>query len=448
MIQSINILFTVTMIDPQHVQKYVPYSIVILSGLVVLCIAKSYFTVVIRKGVAMNNVVLYKGANLLDGTGRGTMKNTAMLVDGDRIVEIGSAEYIKTGENVAVVDLTGKTIMPGMINSHAHIIMEPVGDPFVRLASNSPTRTALVGAINMKKMLKAGFTYIRDPGARNFADVDLRKSVQDGLIEGPGLGLCGHILTMTGGQAWAIGKECDGPDEVRKAAREQLKHGCDFIKLMATGGVLSPGNSPSSCQQTYEEMRAGVEVAHDAGKKAAAHAHAAQGVMNAVNAGVDSIEHGVFLNEENIELMVRKGTYLVPTLAATYFIVKTGVEGGVPEFAVRKAEDVIQKHINSFKMAYKAGVKIALGTDAGTSFNEHGRSAVEAKLMVDYGVSPEDAVYFATLSGAKLLGIDDQYGSLEKGKKADFIVLGENPLENIETLMHVEQVYKHGKSVD
>lgn len=389
----------------------------------------------------------FKGAILIDGTGCSPIENGGLLIEGDQIIAVGSVNDIVVEDDVEVVDLSGKTIMPGMINAHVHVTLEPVGDPLSHHDQNSHTRRVLTGINNLKKHLQSGFTYIRDIGAKNYVDIELRDCINEGILEGPGMVVSGHILTMTGGQAWKLARECDGVDEVRKAAREQLKAGADFIKVMATGGILSPGNMPTSCQQTVEEMRAAVEVAHNAGKKAASHCQGAQGTVNALLAGVDSIEHGAFLTDEAIDLMVKNGTYLVPTLVATHFIESTGVEGGVPEFAVKKAKMVKPNQLESFMKAYKAGVKFAIGSDAGTSFNYHDKAAIEMQIMKECGVKPMDILVAATMGGADLLGIQDEYGSLETGKKADFIVLGANPLEDIDTLLNVEQVFKLGRKV-
>lgn len=395
----------------------------------------------------MEDKLLFKGATIIKGTGENPIKNGGLFINGNIIEKIEKLENIKVEKDVKVIDVSGKTIMPGMINTHVHVTMEPVGNPFLLLAENSPVRTTISGIKNLKKHLKAGFTYLRDVGSHNFIDVELKKCLAEGLIEGPGLLVSGHMLTMTGGQACRIGRECDGIDETRKAAREQLKAGADFIKVMATGGVLSPGVSPKSCQMNKEEMQAAIEEAHKAGKKACAHAQGTPGIKNAVLAGIDSIEHGIFLDNEVIELMIERGVYLVGTLVAPHFIIEYGIEGGVPKFAVEKAKRIVDSHLESFRKAYEAGVKIAMGTDSGTSFNYHDKSAYELKLMVDTGMSPMDVIVAATKTGAELLGINDKYGTLENGKVADFIILNENPIDNIETLMNVEDVYKNGKLV-
>ncbi|MDK2917666.1 MAG: hypothetical protein PWQ37_399 [Candidatus Petromonas sp.] len=395
----------------------------------------------------MSEKTFYKGFTLLDGTGKPPVEDAGMLVEGKTIKKVGKAVEFEVSEDTKVVDLTGKTVMPGMINSHIHITMEPVGNPFALITTESLAKTALRGVKNLKKQLYSGVTYFRDVGGPDGVDIDLRNAVNEGIIEGPEFLVSGKVLTMTGGHGWPIGRECDGVDEMRKGAREQLKAGADLLKIMATGGVMTPGVEPGSPQLTFEEMKVAVEEAHKAGKKTATHAQGTTGIKNAVLAGIDSVEHGIFLDDEVIELMVKKGTYLVPTLVAPYFIVENGVEAGIPEYAVEKSKRVMDSHFKSFQKAREAGVKIAMGTDAGTPFNLHDKTAYELKLMADAGMTPMETIVSSTKTAAELLGIDENYGTLEEGKTADFLVLKENPLNNLDTLFNIESIYKLGKLV-
>ncbi len=395
----------------------------------------------------MTNKTLYKGFTLINGTGETPVVDAYFLVEDNKIAKVGSVKELKDLDGVKEVDLSGKTVMPGLINSHVHITMEPVGDPISIMAKESTAKTALRGVANLKKHLLSGTTFFRDLGAPNGIDFDLRDAVNEGLIEGPQFVAAGKCLTMTGGHGWFFGRESDGVDELRKAAREQLKAGADLIKIMATGGVMTKGVEPGSPQLSMEEMEAAIVEAHKAGKKTATHAQGTQGIKNAVLAGIDSVEHGIFLDDEVIQLMVDRGVYLVPTLVAPYFIVKNGVEAGIPKFVVDKSNYVMKFHWESFKKAYKAGVKIAMGTDAGTPFNLHDAAPHELKLMVECGMSPMDAIVSSTKSSADLLGILEDYGTLEEGKYADFLVLNENPLDNLDTLFNLDSVYKLGKKV-
>ncbi|MDY0235815.1 MAG: amidohydrolase family protein [Gudongella sp.] len=395
----------------------------------------------------MTKKTVYKGFTLIDGTGKAPLENAYLLVEDKKIKEVGSYSDLKTSDECVVVDLNGKIVMPGMINSHVHIVMEPIGDPNSLLMSESKYKTTLRGVANLKKHLNSGVTFFRDMGGLDFIDIELRDAVNSGLIEGPQFLASGKVVTMTGGHGWAMGRESDGPEETRKAAREQLKAGADIVKIMATGGVMTKGVEPGSPQLTMEEMKPAVDEAHKSGKKTASHAQGTVGIKNAIRAGIDSIEHGIFLDDESISMMLENGTYLVPTLAAPYFIVKYGVANGVPDFIVKKAESVMDSHIASFKQAFKAGVKIAMGTDSGTPFNQHDGSYYELMLFVENGMTPMEAIVTSTKNSAECLGIEKEYGTLEKDKFADFIVLDENPLDKLDTLLDVKEVYKLGKKV-
>ncbi|CCQ97562.1 Amidohydrolase [[Clostridium] ultunense Esp] len=395
----------------------------------------------------MTNKTLYKGFTLIDGNGESPVERAWFLVEDKKVLKIGQGNEHPDLDNAQVVDLSGKTVMPGLINCHVHITMDPVADPFSLISKETDAETTLRGVANLKKHLKAGTTYFRDVGAPNGIDLALRNGVKEGLVEGPEFLVACQCLTMTGGHGWPMGREADGPDELRKAAREQLKKGADVVKIMATGGVMTPGVEPGSPQLSKEEMETAIYEAHKAGKKTATHAQGTEGIKNAVLAGIDSVEHGIFLDDEVIELMVKRGVYLVPTLVAPYFIVKNGTESGIPEFAVKKAKMVMESHMDSFRKAHEAGVKIAMGTDAGTPFNFHDKAPYELKLMVEGGMTPMEAVVASTKTASELLGIDKDYGTLEEDKFADFIVLDENPLDNLDTLFNINKVYKLGKLV-
>ena len=395
----------------------------------------------------MSTTVVYKGFNLIDGTGKEPVKDSYMMVEGEKIIKIGKTSDLSENSNFKTIDLSGKYIMPGLINSHVHITMEPVGNSFEIIKNESDAMTSLRGVKNLKKTLESGTTYFRDLGGPVGIDLDLRNAVNKKFIEGPEFLAAGKVVCMTGGHGWMTGREADGPVETRKAAREQLKAGADVIKVMATGGVMTEGVEPGSPQFTIEEMASAIEEAHKAGKKTATHAQGTTGIKNAIKAGIDSIEHGFYLDDEIFEMMKEKGVFLVATLVAPYFIVENGKDGTIPEYAVKKATDAMAAHQESFKKAYKAGVKIAMGTDSGTPYNHHGSAPHEIKLMIECGMSPMDALVASTKGSAECLGITDKYGTIEKDKFADFLVLDSNPLDNIDTLFNINSVYKLGKKV-
>ncbi|MEJ2170246.1 MAG: amidohydrolase family protein [Desulfobacterales bacterium] len=291
------------------------------------------------------------------------------------------------------------------------------------------------------KTQMAGVTAIRDMGGKSGIDLGLRQAVHAGLIPGPRMLVSGRLICMTGGHGWQLGREANGPDDVRQAAREQIKAGADIVKLMSTGGVMTPGVEPGSEQLTEEEMRAGVEEAHKAGKKTATHAMGTRGILNALRAGIDSIEHGVYLDEEAVAMMAAKAIPLIPTISALYFIETKGIEAGIPAYAVEKTLRVKPHHQESIRMARQAGVPIAAGTDAGTPFNLHGQNLTEIKLLVDYGgFSPMEAIEAGTRISARVMGLENELGTIEEGKLADIILVRGNPLDDIDILLKEENI--------
>jgi imidazolonepropionase-like amidohydrolase len=353
-------------------------------------------------------------------------------------------------ENEAeVIDLQGQTLMPGLINAHMHIMLDAGPDPISKLNEQTFSPALLAAVTRGEKMLKGGITTARDLGGFRYGELALRDAFARGDFAGPRLLCAGSLITMTGGHGWNIGIEADGPDEVRKAARQNLKRGADCIKLMATGGVLTAGVEPGSAQLSEEEMRAGVEEAHKVGKRTASHAQGTEGIKNAIRAGIDTIEHGIFLDEEAIEMLLKRDVVFVPTLAAPYQIVRAGEAKGVPAFAVEKSLRVMDAHRRSFEWALSAGVTIAAGNDGGTPFNDSHDVITELRLMVEYGMSPLAAIRAATWGSAKALGLSEETGTLQPGKWADCLVLeaGADPLTDITSLSRVWMVLKQGKVV-
>lgn len=361
------------------------------------------------------------------------------------------AADIPTNQDVEVVDLSGKFVIPGMINAHTHIILDPLfkigGLSSVNGNQSEPVVDTLIALDNLTKLLKSGITYIRDVGSTFEIDLKLGKLEREGKIVTPGIVGSGPALMMTGGHGAELGREVDGPAETRKAARDLLKKGARNIKLMATGGVSIDGEQPTDVQLSVVEMQAAVTEAHHKGRTACAHAQGTQGIKNAILAGVDSVEHAIYLDEEAIELFLSNGTYIVPTLAAPWAINQhTDL---LPEFMVKKSLAVQDAHMKSIGLAAKAGVKIAMGTDAGTPFNDfEGMNALELQLMVEAGLTPLQALQATTINAAELLKISDHAGTIATGKLADFVVLTKNPLEDIHVIAEPKVVYKKGQKID
>jgi imidazolonepropionase-like amidohydrolase len=342
-----------------------------------------------------------------------------------------------TGDSGAAssIDCSGRYIIPGLIDCHVHITGS--GDPNELAASRTTSLAERAWRAEgyARATLHAGVTTVRDLGAADRLNVDMARAVTAGLIEGPRILAAGLGVTMTGGHGHGfLATEADGPDAVRKAVREQLRAGATAIKLFASGGVMTPGVDPRSPSFTEEEMRAGVEEAHKAFRPVGAHAQATDGIKNAIRAGVDSIEHGVWLDDEAIQLMCERGTYLVATLTAPYQIAHHGLEAGMPQFMADKGWQVLGSHQDSFAAAVRAGVRIAMGTDQGTPVNRPGENAQEVVRMTQLGMANAAALMASTAWAADLLRIADETGRIAEGLAADLIVLERDPLENIDVL--------------
>lgn len=400
-------------------------------------------------------VVAIKAAQIIDGTGAEPIKNGVIIVTDDKISAIGSNLQIPTGAKV--IDLGNTTLLPGFIDAHTHLIMRVVGDPE---GANARFRdydsfAAILATRNAEKTLLAGFTTVRNVGAPNFDDLALRKAINDGWIPGPRMLTAGHSLGITGGHCDENGFKpgvadgdfktgiADGVDAVRAAVRYQIKYGADVIKTCATGGVLSEGDAVGVTQYSYEELKAMVEEAEKHERKVAAHAHGTEGIKIAVRAGVASIEHGSFLDEEGAKMMAQKGTYLVPTLLAGETVERLAKNGVMKGLRGEKALAAAAAMRHAIKIAIANKVKIALGTDAGVY--EHGLNGHEFTLMVEWGgMRPMDAIVAGTANSAKLLGLDKTIGTLTVGKFADIVAVEGNPLENIKTMEQAVFVMKYG----
>jgi imidazolonepropionase-like amidohydrolase len=385
-----------------------------------------------------------RNVTLLDGTGAAPVTGQALIVEGRRISWIGPEAQLPEGSDGHAIDGQGGTIMPGMINCHVHLTNDGSPDLFGQVERDSVTVSALRGYLNLQATLESGVTSVRDCGAANGIALDLARAVDDGLVPGPRIRAAGRVITMTGGHGHFIGREADGPAGVRQATRAEIKAGAHFIKAMATGGVLTPGVVPTQTALQPDELEQVAREAHNAGRRAACHAIGNEGIKNAIRAGIDSIEHGFYLDDEALELALDRGTVLVPTLIAVNQIVNNGKTGAMPAWVVEKAESESGHHRESFAAAVRSGMKVAAGTDAGTPFNPHTYLPQELALMVDYGMRPMDAIVAATRNAAENLGLAPDVGTLEVGRLADIVVVDGDPSSDITAAGRVRFVMKDG----
>jgi len=394
-------------------------------------------------------VKLYKNCTIITGTGK-VVDSGWLLVENGTIVDLGLMTEIKSGYSADDINLNGMTVMPGMIDCHLHLVMDGSPDPTAPLMGMDDSTAAIVIMNNAWNALNAGFTTVRDLGCLNHVGLKVRDAIKNGLIKGPRILCAGQMICMTGGHGWQIGIEADGPNEVRKAVRRQLKAGVDVIKLMATGGICTKGVEPGQTQYSLEEMRAGVEEAHKAGIPSAAHAQGLNGVKIALQAGIDTIEHGMNLDDEAINMMVKNNIPMIPTLSAGAHIISNGLKAGIPPYIVEKSIRHREERIKSCIKAFKAGVSIVLGTDAGTPFNMHGKNAYELSELYLTGMTPHEIIISATGAAAKALRINEITGSIEIGKQSDLLILKKNPLEDISVLQqrqNIADIHIAGKSI-
>ncbi len=366
-------------------------------------------------------MLVVRGADVVDATG---IREADVAIEDGEIVSVGDVP-----DADEEIDASGKFVAPGLIDSHVHLMMDGRPDP-ASAVGESETMLAYRATANLASALDSGVTTVRDLGAPASLALDAGRAVEEGVIDGPRVLACGENVVMTGGHGHWFGREADGRAEVKKAAREQLKRGADVIKCMATGGVLTEGAITGAPELEEDELTALVEAASAKRVPTAAHAHGATGIKNAVRAGISSVEHGTFMDRESAELMAERGTYWVPTAKALHGIVSEGVEAGIPEYAVEKAEEAEAAFRDAFEYAIDAGVQVAMGTDAGTPFNFHEDIPEELELMVEYGLTPEDALEAATVNAADLLGLSN-VGLVEEGYRADLVVLDSNPRDDV-----------------
>ena len=392
---------------------------------------------------------IVRAGRLLDVRTGQVHTNQAIVIEGDKIVSIGPAGDTAGAQ---VIDLPNATVLPGFIDVHTHLTYDP-GNVGYQVLFNSAAKEALIGARNARITLEAGFTSVRNVGAMFFADVALRDAINAGDVPGPRISASGPALSIAGGhcddnllapeyhdQAFGV---ADGVEAVQHKVREIIKYGADVIKVCATGGVLSKGDDPRASQFTLEEMRAIVADAHRLGRKVAAHAHGAEGIRWASMAGVDSIEHGSYIDDPAIAEMKKNGTYLVPTLFLGDWFLANAEKIGVPKYGIDKAKVVLPIARKNLQHAFQSGVKVALGTDA--AVYPHGLNAGEFITYVQLGMTPLQALQTGTINAADLMGWSDRVGALEPGKFADLVAVDGDPLQDITTVQRVKFVMKGGK---
>lgn len=392
---------------------------------------------------------------LIDGKSDKVMEEMTIILDGNIISDVKKG-YVEAPSSAETIDLKNKTVMPGLMDMHVHLESIYNKNSYLNRFTMSDADIAYRSVGFAEITLMSGFTTVRDLGGSG-VNVSLQKAIARGFVKGPRIYTAAKSIAITGGHADPTNGAkkdllaypgpdqgvADGPDECRKAVRQQVKNGADLIKITATGGVLSVARDGQRPQFTLEEIKAIVETANDFGIKVAAHAHGDEGMRRAVVGGVASIEHGTLMSEETMELMKKHGTYLVPTITAGWSVADSAkIEGYFPDVVTPKALEIGPKIQSTFAKAYKKGVKIAFGTDAGVF--PHGKNGLEFQYMTEAGMPAMEAIQSATMGGATLLGVEDQLGSIEKGKLADIIAVEDNPLLKIETMTAVKFVMKDG----
>ncbi len=387
----------------------------------------------------------YTAARVIDGVSERSIENGAVTIENNLISSVGPAADLPP--STETIDLGNMTLLPGLIDAHVHLVWSASAEPHDLVARESRALTVLRCARNAALHLAAGVTTVRDVGATGALSVEVARAVELGVLPGPRVIAAGRAIAMTGGHGWFLGREADGTDAVRRAVREELKGGAVCIKLMASGGIYGHAEEPGSPQLSIEEMRAGVEEAHKAGRKVAAHAYSVEAMHNALEAGVDSIEHGSFLDEETATRMREAGVYLVPTMSVYAAMSAKGPGLGAPDYITRKTAEVLDASREAFRLALETGVPIAAGTDCGAPGHPHGTLFEELCLMIEANATPMQALRFGTSAAADLLGVGDEVGTLEPGKKADLVAVTADPLQDIRALREVRLVVRGGVEV-
>ncbi|HWR15207.1 MAG TPA: amidohydrolase family protein [Terriglobales bacterium] len=403
-------------------------------------------------------ITYIRAGRLFDATGDKLRTNVVIILEGDRIRQVAPANEVQIAPGATLVDLSNATVLPGLIDCHTHLGSRADHYAEIYDFKDTPFDSAFNGVLNTRKTLMAGFTTVRDLGSIAFLGVDLRNAVNRGDLIGPRIVASGPGISITGGhgdlnnyapqveykwfpeeRGFAI---ADGTDQMRHTIRAQVKYNVDLIKVISTGGVLSKGDDPGAPQYTLDELKAAADEAHMAGRKIASHAHGPEGIKRAILAGVDSVEHASLVDDEGIKLAKERGTYFVMDIYNDDYLLGKAIELGLPRENIEKEKIVGRLQRENFQKAFKAGVKMAFGTDAGVY--PHGDNARQFAFMVRFGMTPAEAIRAATFNAADLLGRSKDIGTIEAGKLADLIAVTGDPLQDVRVLENVGFVMKGG----
>ncbi|KAF0818502.1 MULTISPECIES: metal-dependent hydrolase family protein [unclassified Cytobacillus] len=383
---------------------------------------------------------ILKGGSIIDGQNDEVMENSYIKVENGRITEVQQGEPDDT-EGFEVIDCTGKYILPGLIDCHVHLVWNGSADPQSVIKNEENDRIALEAYKHALDTLKLGVTTVRDLGAPDRTVLHVRNVIDSGLLSGPTIIASGAPICMTGGHVYYLGYESDGPDEVRKNTRRVLKEGADLVKVMATGGIYTKGEEPGSVQLTIEELSAAKEEALKKNKKVSAHADGIEGIMNCLEVGIDTIEHGIYADRQALEIMKNQGTFLVPTMAVMRQLISSP---DIPAYALEKAKQVVGPHFSMLQEAVQIGVKIATGTDCGSPLTPPRYYYDELAIMHEAGMSEMEVIKASTSVAAECLGIEAQRGSISPGKFADLLISDSDPLNDLNSLRGDKLVMKNG----
>lgn len=383
---------------------------------------------------------ILKGGSIIDGLNDEVVENSYIKVENGRISEVKEGEPGDT-EGFEVIDCTGKYILPGLIDCHVHLVWNGSADPQSVIKNEENDRIALEAYKHALDTLKLGVTTVRDLGAPDRTVLHVRNVIDSGLLSGPTIIAAGAPICMTGGHVYYLGYESDGQDEVRKNTRKVLKEGADLVKVMATGGIYTKGEEPGSVQLTIEELSAAKEEALKKNKKVSAHADGIEGIMNCLEVGIDTIEHGIYADRQALEIMKNQGTFLVPTMAVMRQLISSP---DIPAYALEKAKQVVGPHFSMLQEAVQIGVKIATGTDCGSPLTPPRYYYDELAIMHEAGMSEMEVIKASTSVAAECLGIEDQRGSISPGKFADLLIADSNPLNDLNSLRGDKLVMKNG----